>query len=201
MDEWGAWHNVGTEPHPAYIFAQQSSMRDALVSGLTLDTFQRHPEKVGMANAAQLINCLHGLFLAYEDKFTVTPNYHVFAMYAAHQGAAKVAAQIDTEFRSVAGQVPLPELSGSASIANKTLTLTLVNTRHDAQMERTIRLRGASAKSVKATILANSDLHAHNTFEAPRTVEPRSETLTASGAEFTVRIAPASVTKLEIELV
>ena len=201
VDEWGAWHNVGTEPHPAYIFAQQSSMRDALVSGLTLDTFQRHPEKVGMANAAQLINCLHGLFLAYEDKFTVTPNYHVFAMYAAHQGAAKVAAQIDTEFRSVAGQVPLPELSGSASIANRTLTLTLVNTRHDAQMERTIRLRGASAKSVKATILANSDLHAHNTFEAPRTVEPRSETLTASGAEFTVRIAPASVTKLEIELV
>lgn len=103
--------------------------------------------------------------------------------------------------RSVPGQVPLPELSGSASIQRKTLTLTLVQTRHDIQLERTIRLRGASAKSVKATILTHSDFYAHHAFEAPRTVAPRSEALAASGLEFTVRLAPASVTKLEIELV
>jgi alpha-N-arabinofuranosidase len=112
-----------------------------------------------------------------------------------------VAAEIDSEFRSVPGQVPLPELSGSASIQGKTLTLTLVHVRHDTHSERTIRLRGASAKSVKATVLTHTDLHAHNTFDAPRAVEPRGEALTASGSEFSVRIAPASVTKLEIELV
>jgi alpha-N-arabinofuranosidase len=122
-------------------------------------------------------------------------------MYAAHQGAAKVNAVIDSEFRAVPGEVPLPELSGSASIREKTLILTLVHTRHDSQTERTIRLRGASAKSVRSTVLTNADLRAHNTFEAPHTVEPRSEALNVSGAEFTVRIAPASVTKLEIELV
>jgi alpha-N-arabinofuranosidase len=101
----------------------------------------------------------------------------------------------------VPGQVPLPELSGSASIKGKTLTLTLVHVRHDTQSERTIRLRGASAKAVRTTVLTNTDLHAHNTFDAPRTLEPRSEVLTATGSEFTVRIASASVTKLEIELV
>jgi alpha-N-arabinofuranosidase len=154
-----------------------------------------------MANAAQLINNLHALFRAHEDKFMVTPTYHVFAMYAAHQGAAKVPAVIDTELRPIPGQLALPELSGSASIRGKALTLTMVHTRHDLQTERTIRLRGASAKSVKATVLTNADLHAHNTFDAPRTVEPRSEALTVSGSEFTVRIAPASVMKLEIELV
>ena len=200
IDEWGAWHNAGTEPAPPHIYAQQSALRDALIAGLTLDTFQRHPEKVGMACVAQMINCLHGLFLAYEDKFTVTPNYHVFAMYAAHQGGAKVPATIDTELRRGANLPPLPELSGSASIKDKTLTLTLVHTRTDSPAERTIRLRGASVKSVQATVLSNTDLRAHNTFDAPHTVEPRTEALTASGPQFVARLAPASVTKLEIEL-
>ena len=200
IDEWGAWHNAGTEPAPTHIYAQQSSLRDALIAGLTLDTFQRHPEKVGMAGVAQMINCLHSLFLAYEDRFMLTPNYHVFAMYAAHQGGAKVPAAIDSEVRRGANLPPLPELSGSASIKDKTLTLTLVHARHDSPTERTIRLRGASAKSVQATVLSNTDLRAHNTFDAPHTVEPRTQVLTASGAEFVVRLAPASVTKLEIKL-
>ena len=53
---------------------------------MTLDLFNRHPEKIAMANCAQLINCLNSLYLAHEDKFVVTPVGHVFAMYAAHQG-------------------------------------------------------------------------------------------------------------------
>jgi len=43
-----------------------------------------------MANPAQLINTIHSLFIAYEDKFVATPNFHVFEMYAAHQGAQAV---------------------------------------------------------------------------------------------------------------
>jgi alpha-N-arabinofuranosidase len=120
-------------------------------------------------------------------------------MYAAHQGGAKVPAAIDTELRRSAN-LPLPELSGSASIKDKILTLTLVHARTDSPAERTIRLRGASVKSVQATVLSNTDLRAHNTFDAPHTVEPRTAALTASGPQFVARLAPASVTKLEIEL-
>src|SRR5262249_4046656 len=86
VDEWGAWHHAGTEVHPAYLFGQNSTMRDALIAALTLDIFNRHAEKVVMANVAQLINNLHSLFLAREDQFVVTPNFHVFEAYAAHQG-------------------------------------------------------------------------------------------------------------------
>ena len=57
-------------------------MRDALVAALTLDIFNRHADKIAMANVAQLINNLHSLFLATGDKFIVTPNFHVFEMYA-----------------------------------------------------------------------------------------------------------------------
>ena len=40
-----------------------------------------------LAACAQLVNCLNALFMTHEDKFIVTPNYHVFDLYAAHMGA------------------------------------------------------------------------------------------------------------------
>jgi alpha-N-arabinofuranosidase len=90
VDEWGAWHSQDPSLPPAYLFGYPGTLRDALISGLTLDIFNRHADKVVMANVAQLINTIHSLFLAYEDKFIVTPNFHVFEMYAAHQGGRSV---------------------------------------------------------------------------------------------------------------
>src|SRR5579859_2169293 len=90
VDEWGAWHHPGTEVARWHLFGQTSTMRDALVAALTLDTFNRHADKVAMANVAQLINNLHSLFLAVEDKFVVTPNFHIFDMYSAHQNGRAV---------------------------------------------------------------------------------------------------------------
>jgi alpha-L-arabinofuranosidase len=86
VDEWGPWYRPGSEATPADQLEQTPTLRDAVFSGMTLDIFNRHPEKIAMANCAQLINCLNSLYLAHEDKFCVTPVGHVFGMYAAHQG-------------------------------------------------------------------------------------------------------------------
>jgi len=94
VDEWGGWYAPGTEPFAEALIGQQSTMRDAVLAGLTLDTFNRHADKVAMANVAQLVNCLQSLFLAHEDKFCVTPTYHVFDLYTAHQGARSVRAVV-----------------------------------------------------------------------------------------------------------
>src|SRR5262245_2915791 len=69
VDEWGAWHTQDPSLPAGYLFGYPGTLRDALISGLTLDTFNRHADKVAMANVAQLINTIHSLFLAYEDKF------------------------------------------------------------------------------------------------------------------------------------
>ena len=66
------------------------TLRDALVAALSLDTFNRHADKVDMANVAQLINNLHSLFLADGDRFVATPTFHVYTMYRRHQGAKGV---------------------------------------------------------------------------------------------------------------
>jgi alpha-N-arabinofuranosidase len=203
VDEWGAWYAPGTEPFPEALLGQQSTMRDAVLSGLTLDTFQRHADKVAMANAAQLVNCLHSLFFAHEDKFCVTPTYHVFAMYAAHQGAQSLRTLISAPQVSYPrnGQpAVLPGLAGSASMNGKRLTLTVTNQSLDTARESEIVIRGATMQSVNVVTLAAPDVHAHNTFDTPRAVEPKEQSATPRGGILVHRFPPASVTKLEVML-
>jgi alpha-N-arabinofuranosidase len=203
VDEWGAWYAPGTEPFPEALIGQQNTMRDAVLAGLSLDIFNRNADKVGMANVAQLINCLQSLFFAHEDKFCVTPTYHVFAMYAAHQGAQS----LRTTFASPAVSysrnsqpATLPGLAGSASVKGKQLTLTVTNPSLDRTRETEITIRGGTVKSGNAVFLAESDAHAHNSFEAPNAVQPKTQTVSAQGATLMHRFPPASVTKLEITL-
>jgi len=203
VDEWGAWHKPGTEPFREALLGQQNTMRDALVAGLTLDTFQRHADKVGMANVAQLVNCLQSLFLAHEDRFCLTPTYHVFDLYAAHQGAQAVRAVFAAPRVSYTrnGQpASLYGLNGSASLKDRRVTLTVTNPGLDAPRETEVAVRGATVHSVRAATLAAPDVHAHNTFDDPGAVAPREQAVAASGASFVHRFPPASVTRLEMEL-
>ena len=67
VDEYGPWYREGTEVDPTHIFGQQVTIRDALATALTLDTFIRHGEKVSLATNAQFVNNINALFLAHED--------------------------------------------------------------------------------------------------------------------------------------
>lgn len=203
VDEWGPWYKPGSEVAPTHILGQMITLRDAVMSGLTLDIFNRHPDKVTMANCAQLINCLNSLFLAHEDRFVTTPVYHVFQMYAAHQGAQAVRA----EFLSPAisydrdgKQASFWSLKGSASLRGKDLTITVVNPDVNQPRGSEISLLGGEAVSGRATVLTNTDIHAHNTFDAPDVVRPRSEEWKPSGRNVHYAFAPASVTLLQIKL-
>jgi alpha-N-arabinofuranosidase len=194
IDEWGAWHHTDPSIDPRYLWAYFPTMRDALISGITLDTFNRHADKVAMANAAQLINNIHTSFIAREEKFTVTPVFHVFEMYSAHQGATAVR----TEF-SAARVSGLAGLSGSCSINGKRAFLTVVNPDPQNAQQTQIEIRGSQISGVRARVLAASDIHARNTFDQPNTVKPADDNVT-SGSPLNYSFKPASVTSLEIQL-
>lgn len=204
VDEWGAWYAPGTEPFPEALIGQQNTMRDAVVAGLTLNIFNRHADKVGMASVAQLVNCLQSLFLAHEDKFCVTPTYHVFDMYAAHQGGQSIrtmdsAPHASYEWNGVPAS--LRGLSSSASLKGKTLTLTVTNPSMDASRDTEIVIRGGKAQGVNQQMLSTADVHAHNSFENPTAVQPA--TLKMKYSDYGVlnySFPPASVTKFDITL-
>jgi alpha-N-arabinofuranosidase len=222
VDEWGAWYGKGTSLGPGYNLSQQSTMRDALLTGITLDIFQRHADKVAIANVAQSINCIHSLMLAQEDKFTVTPAFHVFQMYLPHRGAQAVRAEISAPaIRNPLANAPIPVggnsytgsleavkllagLSGSASISAtnpKLLTLTVVNPHIDRPVTSGIAVSGAGIASYTGRVLAEADVHAHNDFAHPNAVHPSPAATSAPAAgRLTHTFPPASVSTLQLTL-
>jgi alpha-N-arabinofuranosidase len=204
VDEWGAWHRRGTEVNASHLFGQQSTMRDAVLAALTLDTFHRHADKVAMANVAQLVNCLHSLFLAHEDRLLATPTFHVFEMYGAHVGGQAVRAVFSAprvSYERVNAKGSMWSLAGSASLKERTLTLTVVNAHVAEPREVEIAVRGATPARVRATRIAANDIHAHNTFERPDAVKPVDAAADAPrGALIVHTLSPASITRLVMDL-
>jgi alpha-L-arabinofuranosidase len=203
VDEWGPWYRPGSEATPGHILEQMPTLRDAVFSGMTLDIFNRHPEKVAMANCAQLINCLNSLYLAHEDKFCVTPVGHVFAMYAGHQGGQSLRTIVSApsvEYDRDGQPAAFWGLQGSASRHGKNLVLTVVNPHIREPRETTITTGAARVTSASATTLTSSDIHAHNTFAQPSVLQPQSKTVALTGATLTYIFPAASVTRLSLQL-
>lgn len=203
VDEYGPWYRSGTEVSDVAIISQQVTVRDAVATGQTLDTFNRHAEKVGMAACAQLVNCLNSLFLTRGDAFVTTPVYNVFEMYAAHQGGSAVRAEFaapEVHYDRDGKPAAFWGLKGSASVKGKTLTLTAVNPDVSAGRETEIVLRGARAASAKAWLIAENDMHAHNTLGEPEVVKTRAAEVALRGGSLNFTFPPASVTKIEVEL-
>ena len=73
--------------------------------------------------------------------------------------------------RQPEGSIPL--VAGSASLKGKELFLTITNSHaHEAAEVTVALLGGARVKQAKGQVL-NGEIHAHNTFAAPRQVTPQ----------------------------
>ena len=203
VDEYGPWYHQGTEVDITHLFGQQITVRDALATAMSLDIFNRHADKVSVATCAQLVNNLNALFLCHEDKFLSTPNFYVFEMYAAHQGATQLHAEFsapEVHYDRDGKPVTFWGINGSASQKGKVITVTMVNTSLAGPSDTQISLGGVHVASAKGTVLANSDMHAHNTFDQPDTVKSAPLNVTVASDLLTVTIPAASVTKIEITL-
>jgi len=166
VDEWGCWHPDGSGPSKGYnLFEQQSTLRDAMVTALTLNIFNRHCDKVKMANVAQTVNNLHCLFLAGGENFTVTPTYHVFDMFKKHQGADCMETVV-TENDNFGSS-----LTVSASTKDGKTLVTIGNLSCEEDAVFTLESVGMELPAIAvAELLAHEDMHAHNTFEEPDAV-------------------------------
>lgn len=189
IDEWGCWHNDRTDLIAEnHLFEQQSTMRDAVISALTLNIFNRNCEKIRLCAVAQLVNNLHALFLAHEDKCIRTPTYHVFDMFKAHMGAEAI-------------EVIAPDgISASASVKNGTMTVTLANTTPDRDITLSLTAFGMDgAGSAEIATLGTGDLHAHNTFDCPEAVTIHRETRARFDGELTLPRGTVAMVRMDME--
>jgi alpha-N-arabinofuranosidase len=209
VDEWGTWHPVEKGTNPAFLY-QQNTIRDAIVAANTLDIFNRHADKVVMANIAQTINVLQATILTEGERLLVTPTGYVYEMYAPHQGASALRIRLETpeiSFAKVgslqkdgpeAGHIPL--VAGSASLKGQALFLTLTNSHAQEAAEVVVDILGRAGVDQARGQVLTGEIHAHNTFDTPARVAPQMFEVGCEHSRLNLTLPPASVVAVQAQL-
>jgi len=196
VDEWGCWHNVEPDTNPGFLY-QQNTMRDALVASLTLDIFNKNCTRVVMANLAQTVNVLQAVILTEGGRMALTPTYHVFDLYKAHQDAALIAHEAQATAVGV-GMTTVPDISLTASKKDNVLTVTVSHTALDKPADIRL-LPGVKAAAVTGRVLTGR-MNAYNDFEnQPVAIQPMTG-ITAAADGIRCTLPPCSVSELTLAL-
>ena len=169
VDEWGTWYDVEPGTNPGFLY-QQNTMRDALVAGINLNLFNKHSDRVKMANIAQMVNVLQSMILTEGEKMVKTPTYHVFDLYQVHQENDLLASSLETEQVGLEDEYMVPNLTESVSVdADGVLHITMTNVDLEKAYPVEAVLLGKEAGEIKAEIVTGH-MQDKNTFEEPETV-------------------------------
>ena len=195
VDEWGNWFDVEVGTNPGFLY-QQNTMRDALVAGINFNIFNKHCDRVKMANIAQMVNVLQSVILTEGEKMVLTPTYYAFYLYQNHQDATLVDSYLESP---VIKEKEVPMLHESVSMGDDGhINMTINNLSLTESQEVESIFTDWKAQNVKGTILTGK-MDDHNTFENPDVVKLQDfteVTLTDQGLKFT--IPPCSVLHLEV---
>ncbi|MGA2441555.1 MAG: alpha-L-arabinofuranosidase C-terminal domain-containing protein, partial [Tepidisphaeraceae bacterium] len=199
VDEWGTWYDVEPGTEPGFLY-QQNTLRDAIAAGINLNVFNRHCDRVVMANIAQMINVLQAVILTDKEKMILTPTYEVFRMYKVHQGATLIPVDVSAPDYKL-GDESIPSLSVSASRDSaRRLHVSAVNLDPNRPAEASVKCVGVKVKTVTGRVLTADAMNAHNTFERPETVKATDFSEFKIGDEtLTLHLPSKSVVVLEIQ--
>jgi alpha-N-arabinofuranosidase len=99
------------------------------------------------------------------------------------------------------GTSRVPALTGSASVRENRLTVTLTNPSIEQPCATSIRITGGRRPAeARGTVLTHSDMRARNTFEHPDEVRPASLAVVVRGDTISVELPKHSVAALEVRL-
>lgn len=166
VDEWGTWYDVEPGTNPGFLY-QQSTMRDAIVAALTLNIFNKHADKIIMANIAQSVNVLQSVILTDGEKMVKTPTYYVFKMYKEHQNNTLLGSYITSENIESKNDrnKQFPQLIESASTdENGTIYSTITNTSSSKSAKIKCQIADTKVDSIYAEIIGG-ECHDKNDFE------------------------------------
>ncbi len=200
VDEWGTWWDEEPGTISGHLY-QQNTLRDAFVASLSLDVFNRHTDRIKMANIAQVANVLQSMILTKEDKMVLTPTYYVFKMYNVHQDAVYLPVDLKCSQKDVRDNRVVPMVSTTVS-RNKdgVVHISLSNVDLKEEQEVLINLNGIKAKTVTGEILTSKNIADYNSFENPNVValkEFKGAKLTKEGLK--VVLPAKSIVTLELK--
>lgn len=195
IGEWGCWHKVEEGTNPGFLY-QQNTMRDAIVAAIELNVFNRHSDRVVMANLAQAVNVLQSVILTENGKMIKTPTYHVFDLFKTHQNNEAVYCYTQNENMSEGKNAPM--ISVSASVNEKSMTVTVANCSLTEEAAVECSIFGFKASSVSCRILTN-EAHSYNDFDCPDRVSITEHTAVIKDNVLKLNIPPCAVVECVVD--
>lgn len=199
VDEWGTWYDVEPGTNPGFLY-QQNTLRDAIVTGINLNIFNNHCDRVQMANLAQTVNVLQSVILTDEERMILTPTYWVFHLYKVHQDATLLPISFaGSKYRQGDREIDAVSVSASKNKEGK-IHITLVNADPNNEQRIATQLMGASAKKVNGKIVTSANINDHNTFTQPSLVAVNEfKGASLSNDNLSIVLPPKSVVLIELE--
>lgn len=172
VDEWGTWYDVEPGTNPGFLY-QQNSLRDALVAAINLNIFNKHSDRVQMANLAQTVNVLQSVVLTKDEKMVLTPTYYTFKMMNVHQEDNLLKSNMNCETYKIEND-SIPSVSYSISkSANGKIHLTIANLFASRAQKVNCNISGVKVSKASGEILTSEKITDCNTFDQPNTVVPK----------------------------
>src|SRR5262249_1846884 len=132
-----------------------------------------------------------------------TTSYYAFMLFKPHR--SKVSVKTESEEGIRAGDAKgkqsdvLPDLSISASRQGGELITTLVNPRHDLDMQVDCAIQGVTPRQGRAEILPDSNLNAFNSFDNPDQVIIRAHPVAVERDRFRITLPAMSVATVSVQ--
>lgn len=195
VDEWGNWFDVEPGTNPGFLY-QQNTMRDAVSAAIIMDIFNRHCDRVKMANIAQTVNVLQAIILTEGDKMVLTPTYYVYDLYKEHMDARELDCFVSAGDVGTEG-FTLPGLTASASEKDGKITLTVSNVDCDKPAKITVDLANDKIAGACGRVLSGK-MDEYNDFEKqPLCIRPL-EGLKVSAGKLTLTLPACCVAEITL---
>ena len=177
------------------------TMRDALYTAGMLNAFHRHPNVLGIANLAQLVNVLPAIVVDKNHAFA-TPIYYPFYMYHEMQPFALAVMtsvpRYDSEpLGNIPGvqNVPYLDVTATRDETGEHLTLGVINRHPERAVQADFLLTNFGVFNHVKTRLLHADPLAFNSFEEPQRVAVQDVTPPSMhGNKFSYTFPASSVT-------
>lgn len=211
-DEWNVWYRAR---NPETGLEEHYTLADALAVATYLNIFIRYCRTVKIANLAQLVNVLAPIFTSSQGLFLQTI-YHPLRLYSTYMQEVALDAYVtcptyifqeQSETSSwphrVADMGPfkLLDVAATCDVAERELTLAVVNRDRVYAHATTIQLSAASARGEMVACEVNgTSPTVSNSFTHPDAVTVRTYHLEASGQQLHYTFPAHSITLLRIHL-
>ncbi|HUT56041.1 MAG TPA: alpha-L-arabinofuranosidase C-terminal domain-containing protein [bacterium] len=199
FDEWNLWFSFAAD-----VIRANYCLRDGLWTAGMLNLFHRHAPELPIANIAQMVNCL-GIITSTKEGTFLTPSALAFKLYTERAGESFLPSRVECPPLPHVSELPAVDLSATRS--GDRLALFLVNRHYSSEARVSVSLDGMdAAPAAERREMGHRNPAQYNTFKKPDAVrieyapESLSVTATKGGSGFDLRLAPHSLTCIELRV-